>query len=169
MAIQTTFSMFQQLLKDAVDADANLNSTMKSALKLRVDSLPRVVVVELTAQNVDSSTDVIVDQATDSILVSDDGGGTVEWEMVTFSTPVRIDGTIGAIGVLVGHTGQGVNPAVDEADITLQYRETAAGAYKAFNRNVVLDSVSSIQIKATIGVQTGDHDLPQLHVVAEQL
>lgn len=169
MAVQTTFSMFQQLLKDAVDADANLNSTMKSALKLRVDALSRIEDVELTAQNVDSSTDVTVDEATDSILVPDTSGGTVEWEMVTFSTPVRIDGTIGAIGVLIGHTGQGSNPAVDEADITLQYRETASGAYKAFNRNVVLDEVSSIQIKAIIAVQTGDHDLPQLHLIAEQL
>lgn len=169
MAVQTTFSMFQQLLKDAVDSDANLTSTLKSALKLRVDALPRIEDIELTAQNVDSSTNVTVDEATDSILVPDTQGGTVEWDMHTFDTPVRIDGTIGGIGVLIGHAGQGSNPAVAEADITLQYRETATGAYKAFNRNVVLDEISAIQIKATIAVQTGDHDLPQLHLIAEQL
>jgi hypothetical protein len=161
--------MFQQLLKDAVDSDANLTSTMKSALKLRVDALPRIEDVELTAQNVDSSTDVVVDVANDSITVPDTKGGTVEWEMVTFSTPVRIDGTIGVFGALVGHVGQGSNTPVGDADITLQYRETATGAYKAFGRNVVLDEVSAIQIKATIAVQAGDHDLPQLHLVAEQL
>jgi len=169
MAVQTTFSMFQQLLKDAVDESSTLTSTLKSALKLRVDALPRLEDVELTAQNVESSTNATVDEATDSITVPDTQSATVEWEMHTFSTPVRIEGTIGTIGVLLGHVGQGSNPAVDEADITLQYRETASGAYKAFGRNVVLDEVSSIQIKATIAVQTGDHDLPQLHLVAEQL
>jgi hypothetical protein len=161
--------MFQQLLKDAVDADGDLDSTMKSALKLRVDALPKIEQVELTAQNVDSSTDVTVDEATDSILVPDASGGTVEWEMVTFDTPVRIDGTQGTIGVLIGHVGQGSNPAVDEADITLQYRETASGTYRAFGRNVVIDEASAIQIKATIATQTGDHDLPQLHLLVEQL
>jgi len=169
MAVQTTFSMFQQLLKDAVDSDANLNSTMKSALKLRVDALPKTEEVALTAQNVDSSSDVVVDEATNSITVPDTKGGTVEWEMITFDTPVRIDGTIGTIGVLLGHIGQGSNSAVADSDITLQYRETASGAYKAFGRNVVLDEVSSVQIKATIATQTADHDLPQLHLVAEQL
>lgn len=169
MAVQTTFSMFQQLLKDAVDADANLNSTMKSALKLRVDALPKIEDVELTAQNVDSTTNAVVDEANDSITVPDTQSATVEWEMVTFSTPVRIDGTIGVFGALVGHVGQGSNTPVGDADITLHYRETASGAYKAFTRNVVLDEVSAIQFRATIAVQTGDHDLPQLHVIAEQL
>ena len=169
MAVQTTFSMFQQLLKDAVDFDTTLSSTFKSALKLRVDALPTTEIVELTAQNVDSSTDVTVDEATDAITVPDTSGGTVEWEMHTFDTPVRIDGTIGGIGVLMGHIGQGTNTPVAEADITLQYRETASGTYKAFGRNVTLDEVSAIQIKATIATQTGDHDLPQLHLIAEQL
>ena len=169
MAVQTTFSMFQQLLKNAVDSDANLDATLKSALKLRVDALPTIEQVELTAQNVDSSTNVTVDEATDSITVPDTMGGTVEWEMVTFSTPVRIDGTQGAIGVLLGHVGQGTNTVVAEADIVLQYRETASGAYRAFGRNVVLDEVSAIQIMTTIATQAGDHDLPQLHLLAEQL
>jgi hypothetical protein len=169
MAVQTTFSMFQQLLKDAVDADANLNSTMKSALKLRVDALPTIEDVELTAHNVDSVTDAVVDEATDSILIPDTKSATVEWEMVTFSTPVRIDGTIGTFGALVGHIGQGSDTVVADADIVLQYRETASGAYKAFGRNVVIDNVSAIQIKATIATQTDDHNLPQLHLIAEQL
>jgi len=169
MAVQTTFSMFQQLVKDAIDSDSTLTTTLKSALKLRVDALPKIEQVELTAQNVDSSTDVTVSEANDSITVPDTSGGTVEWDLVTFDTPVRIDGTIGTIGALVGHVGQGTNDPVADADITLQYRETASGVYKAFTRNVVLDEVSAIQIKATIATQTGDHDLPQLHIIAEQL
>jgi hypothetical protein len=169
MAVQTTFSMFQQLLKNAIDSDSNLDTTMKSALKLRVDALPKIEQVELTAQNVDSSTNVTVDEATDTITVPDASDGTVEWEMVTFSTPVRIDGTQGDIGVLIGHIGQGSNTPVANADITLQYRETSTGTYKSFGRNVVIDEVSAIQIKATIATQTGDHDLPQLHLIAEQL
>lgn len=169
MAIQTTFSMFQQLLKDAIDADTTLTTTMKSAFKLRVDALPKIEPVLLGAQNVESSTDVTVDEATNSILVPDGSGGTIEWTMVTFSTPVRIDGTQGSIGVLVGHIGQGSNTPVADSDITLQYRESSSGAYKAFGRNVVLDEVSSIQFKATIASQTGDHDMPQLHLLAEQL
>ena len=110
-----------------------------------------------------------VSEANDSITVPDTSDGTVEWSMVTFSTPVRIDGTIGTIGVLLGHVGQGSNDPVADSDITLQYRESASGTYKAFNRNVVIDEVSSIQFKATIATQAGDHDLPQLHVIAEQL
>lgn len=169
MAVQTTFSMFQQLLKNAVDSDSNLGSTMKSALKLRVDALPKMEQVELTAQNVSSSTDVTVSQANDSITVPSGSGGTVEWELVSFSTPVRIDGTMGEIGVLLGHVGGGTNSAVAASDITLQYRETASGTYKLFGRTTVLDEVSAIQLKATIATQGADADLPQLHLLAEQL
>lgn len=125
--------------------------------------------VELTAQNVSSSTDVTVSQANDSITVPSGSGGTVEWELVSFSTPVRIDGTMGEIGVLLGHVGGGTNSAVAASDITLQYRETASGTYKLFGRTTVLDEVSAIQLKATIATQGADADLPQLHLLAEQL
>jgi hypothetical protein len=169
MAVQTTFSMFQQLLKDAIDADSSLSDTFKAALKLRVDALPKYEPIELTAGNVDSVVNAVVSEATDSITVPSGSSAEVEWDLITFATPVRIDGTIGGIGALLGHTGQGVNTAIAEADITLQYRLTASGTYVAFGRTTVLDNVSTIQFKALIATQVADGDLPQLHMLPEQL
>jgi hypothetical protein len=169
MAVQTTFSMFQQLLKDAIDADSDLSDTFKAALKLRVDALPKYQPVSLGAGNVDSVVNAVVSEANDSITIPDASSGQVEWDMITFSTPVRIDGTIGGIGALLGHTGQGSNPAVAEADITLQYRLSSSGVYVAFGRTTVLNNVSTVQFRAIIATQTGDHDLPQLHLLPEQL
>lgn len=169
MAVQTTFSMFQQLLKDAIDADGDLSDTFKAALKLRVDALPKYDPISLEASNVGSVVNAIVDEATDSITVPDTSSAQVEWDLITFSTPVRINGTVGTIGALLGHVGQGVNPAVAEADITLQYRLTSSGTYVAFGRTTVIPSVSTIQFRAIIATQTGDHDLPQLHMLPEQL
>jgi len=169
MAVQTTFSMFQQLLTEAIDNDAGLSDTLKAALKLRVAALPRYEPLALTAGNVDSVSNAVVDLVTDSILIPDTMAADVEWEMVTFATPVRIEGIIGTFGALVGHVGQGVNTPVVDADITLQYRLTASGTYAAFTRNTVLPSVTTVQFKAVIVAQPGDHDLPQLHMLPEQL
>lgn len=169
MAVQTTFSMFQQLLSESIDANSDLSDTFKAALKLRVTALPKYEPVSLTAENVDSTTNAIVNAATNSITIADTFAGEIEWDLITFDTPVRIEGTIGEIGALVGHVGEGTNTVVANADITLQYRLSSSGTYVAFNRNTVLSSVTTIQFKAVIATQTGDHDMPQLHLLPEQL
>lgn len=169
MAVQTTFSMFQELLKDSINANSSLSSTMAAALLLRVDALPKYEPHALTAQNVNAITGGTVDEATDSITVPSGSGAEITWDLISFSTPVRIEGVDGPFGVLVGHVGQGSNSPVANADITLQYRETTTGTWRSFTRNTVLDEVSSVQFKATVGTQGADADMPQLHVIAEQL
>lgn len=169
MAVNTTFSMMVQLLSESVDANSSLTDIMKTALKARLAVLPAFEPHGFTAQNVESSTGATVDEATDSITVPNGAGATVEWNGITFGTPVRIEGTDTEIGALVGNVGQGVNSPVANADITLQYRSSASGTWKAFGRNVVVDEVSYFQLRAIVAVQGADADLPQLHIIAEQL
>jgi len=168
MAVQTTFSMFQQLLRNSINADSSLEATLKAALLLRVDYLPRVDHQIMGASQVNAVTGATVDEATDSITFASGSGGDIIFDLITFGTPVQIDGTQAGIGLLLGHVGQGVNPPVVESDITLQYRESDSAAWKAFGRNVVLDNISTIQFKATVAVQGADADMPQLHLVTEQ-
>lgn len=168
MAVQTTFSMFQQLLRNSINNDSSLEATLKAALLLRVDYLARLEHRVMGASEVNQISGGTVDEATDSITVPNGSGAEIVFDMLTFGTPVQIDGTIAGIGLLLGHVGQGSNPAVAEADITLQYRTSTAGAWKAFGRNIVLSDISTIQFKATIATQGADADVPQLHLVAEQ-
>ena len=168
MAVQTTFSMFQQLLRNSVNNDSTLEATLKAALLLRIDYLCRDEHHVMGASDVNSITGGTVDEATDSIAVPDAATAEIIYDLITFGTPVTIRGTMSTIGLLLGHIGQGSNPAVAEADITIQYRESDSDAWKAFGRTVVLDNISTIQFRATVAVQTGDHDMPQLHVVPEQ-
>jgi stage V sporulation protein SpoVS len=168
MAVQTTFSMFQQLLRNSINNDSSLEATLKAALLLRVDYLARDEQHIMGASEVNAITGGTVDQATDSITFATGVGGDVTFDLITFGTPVTIDGTKTAIGLLLGNVGQGSNPAVAEADITIQYRTSTSGAWKAFGRNVVLDGISTIQFKATIAVQAADADMPKLHLVSEQ-
>lgn len=169
MTVQTTFSMFQQLLSESIDANSDLSDTFKAALKLRVTALPKYEPIALTSQNVDSLVNATVDAATDSILCPDGTTAEIEWDLITFDTPVRIEGTIGVMGALIGHVGQGVETPVADADITLQYRLSATGTYVAFTRDTVLAEVTTVQFKALIASQTGDHNMPQLHMLPEQL
>jgi len=169
VSIDTTFSMFVQLLKDSIDANDDLSDSMKVALKVRADALPRIQDVELTSRNVSASSNATVDIPNDKITVADGDSGYVEFNLETFDTPVRIEGTIGTIGALLGHVGQGVNPAVAEADLVMKYRLATSDAWRAFGRNVVVDEATQVQFRVEIDTQTGDHDLPQIHVIAEQL
>jgi hypothetical protein len=168
MAVQTTFSMFQQLLRNSINNDSSLEATLKAALLLRVDYLARDEQHIMGASEVNAITGGTVDEATDSITFGTGVGGDITFDLITFGTPVTIDGTKTAIGLLLGNVGQGSNPAVAEADITLQYRTSTSGAWKAFGRNVVLDGVSTIQFKATVAAQVADADMPKLHLVPEQ-
>ena len=168
MAVQTTFSMFQQLLRNSVNNDSDLEATLKAALLTRINYLPRDEHRVLGASDVNAITGGVVDEATDSITFATGVGGDITYDMLTFGTPVSIDGTMAGIGLLLGHVGQGTNSPVVEADITLQYRESESDTWKAFGRTVVLDGVSTIQFKATVAVQGADADMPQLHVIPEQ-
>jgi hypothetical protein len=168
MAVQTTFSMFQQLLRNSINNDTSLEATLKTALLLRVDYLCRDEHHVMGAAQVNAISGGTVDEATDSITVPDATGAEITYDLITFGTPVTISGTMATIGLLLGHIGQGTNPVVAEADISIQYRETDADTWKAFSRTVVLENISTVQFKATVATQTGDHDMPQLHVIPEQ-
>ena len=171
MAVDTTWSMFVQLLKEALDSDTSLSDTMKAGLKARADVLSNEEMVSLDADSFDSSTGAVtLDEANDAITVATSvSESTIIWSMMTFETPIRVDGTMGDIGALVGHVGQGLNSPVANADISLSYRFSTSEAWKAFSRTVVLDEVSTIQFRATIAAQGSDADMPQLHVWTEQL
>lgn len=168
MAVQTTFSMFQQLLRNSINNDTTLEATLKAALLLRVDYLPRLEQHVMGAAEVNAITGGTADEATDSITFATGVGGDITFDLITFGTPVTIDGTMAGIGLLLGHVGQGTNIPVAEADITLQYRETDGGTWKAFGRTVVLTGISTVQFKATVAVQGADADMPQLHLIAMQ-
>jgi hypothetical protein len=160
--------MFQQLLKNALDSYTCLDAALKSALKLRVDYLSPTELISLEASGVESSTNVTVNSALDSITALDGLVGSVRFNMLTFPTPVRLDGTIGVIGALIGHIGQGTNPTVANADITISYRFATTDPWRPFNRMILVDNVTTIQFMLSIAAQTGDHDIPQLHIVANQ-
>lgn len=169
MALQTTFEVFKQLLSESIDDASDLSSVMKVALKERVDALPRVQLAILSSDNVLSVVNAVVSEADGSITVEDGDAGQVTFSLFEFDTPVRIDGTVGTIGALVGHIGQGTNPVVANADMTLSYRLGTTGAFKTFTRSTVLDPVSEIQFRLDVATQTGDHDVPLLYLVTEQL
>jgi len=169
MAVNTTFSMMVQLLSESVDANTSLTDIMKASLKARLAVLPQYDPLEFTSRNVESSTGATVDEATDSITVASGSSGTIEWDGITFGTPMRIEGTDTEMGALVGNVGQGVNTPVVNADITLQYRDVASGTWRAFGRTVVVEETSFFQLRAVIATQGADADMPQLHIVAKQL
>lgn len=169
MAINTTLSMFIELLKESIDTNSSLQTVMKTALKARADALPSLELHSLTVDEVNSSTGVTLDATHGVITVPSGSVGEVIFGMISFSTPVRISGGYGPFGALVGHTGQGSNPVVDNADITMKYRLTTSGSWKAFNRTVVLDEISTVQFGIDIVLQAADADIPQLHIIAEQL
>jgi len=169
MAVNTTFSMMVQLLSESVDANTSLTDIMKTALKARLAVLPAFEPNEFTSGNVESSTGATIDQANDSITIASGDSATIEWDPITFGTPVRIEGADTEIGALVGNVGQGTNSPVANADITLQYRDVASGTWKAFGRTVRIDETSYFQLRALIATQGDDADLPQLHIIAEQL
>ena len=169
MAVDTTFSMFVELLKESIDANSSLTSLMKSALKARCDALPRQEMHDLTVDEVNSSTGVTLDTVNGVITVPIGPGGEVVFDLITFDTPVRITGSLGPFGALIGHTGQGTNPVINNADLTMKYRTSVSGSWRTFNRTTVVDELSTVQFGLDIAAQVAIADIPQLHIVAEQL
>jgi len=173
MAGVSTFEIFKTLLTNSVNADASLSSSTKASMVIRIADLARSYPLILNYENQDSvAGNVSVSEALKSILIASGAPGTpnrVEFDLVNFSVPVRIDGTQGAIGALIGHGGTSLDPLVDTADITLQYRLTASGTWKAFNQTTLLDNVTSVQFAAAIADQGSAASLPELHIVAQQV
>jgi hypothetical protein len=170
MAVDTTWSIFLQLLSESIDENGNLSDTLSAGLKTRVTYLSKEELIALTSENVASYTgDATVDEATSSITIAS-GASTsdVIWDLTTLGTPVRVLGSKSAIGALVGNIGEGSNSPVANDDISMFYRTSTSGTWIAFTRNTVLDSISTIQFKATIAAQGSDADLPQLFVFTEQ-
>lgn len=173
MALDTTFAIFQQLLKDAVDADPTLTDTLKVTLKLRVDELSVDQAVQLHHGNAESvAGNVSLDPANAAILVASGAPGTpnrVVFEEISFGTPVRIVGADGPFGALVGHLGEATDPAVVNADMSLQYRLSSTGTWVNFTRNTIVDETSTIQFALDIADQGAGAAVPQLFLIAQQL
>lgn len=168
----TTFGIFQALLNRAVNADASLDSATRASMLVRIQDLARDVGVALDFSSVDSTGGLAsVSEATRSIEVASGvtGANRVEWEPLTFSVPVVISGGAGTRGFLAGHVGASANAAVDSADISMQYRTGASEAWKAFDRNTVVDGASWIQFAANIADQVAAKALPALNLVARQV
>ena len=173
MALDTTFEIFQQLLKDAIDASTTLTATLKVTMKLRVDEMSQDQAIALTSGNVESQAgNVSLDLANSAILVASGVPGTpnrVIWDLMTFGTPVRIVGADGPFGALLGHLGEAAVAAVPNADMSLQYRLTSTGAWINFTRNTIVGETSSIQFALDMADAVAPTAVPQLFLLAEQL
>lgn len=165
----TSFAIFKRLLTEAVSADDDLSDAQIAEINARVAALTETELLEIGSANATGTiVDVTRSEADDSLTVADGDTGSVIFAMHDFDTPVRVMGWYGVTGALIGTVGGGSNTAVAEADITLHYRLTAAGSWRSFNRNVVINDVESIQFRVTIALQAGDHDIPKLWIVCEQ-
>jgi hypothetical protein len=173
MAVETTFQVFQQLLKESIDSDTGLSTTLKASLKNRVDSLSQtedrvlgIDQVESTAGSVTSD----IPNASIEVAIGSLGTNRVEFGLITFATPVRIQGSDGAaMGLLSGHSGESANAAVAAADVTAQYRLTATDTWKAWTRNTVIPTTKTVQFALDIADQVGAVSVPQMWFLAEQL
>lgn len=171
MSTITTWAIFKQLLANAVNADTSLDDTTRASILARIDDMTADVALLLDFSNVASvAGQVTVDELNQSIEVATGatGNNRVIWDQMTFAVPVDIPGTLGEYGFLPGHIGSSGNPAVANADISLEYRLSATDSWKKFTRNSFLEDVVSIQFAAAIADQGGDAALPTLNMVAEQ-
>lgn len=173
MAVETTFQVTQQLLKESLDTNTSLSSVVKTALKNRIDALPRDEARVLGVNEVESTQgSVTTDIPNGSVEVAIGALGTnrVEFDEQTFASPVTIRGSEGSpFGLLLGNTGESVNPAVATADITAQYRLSSTDTWKAWTRSTLIESTKTVQFAVNIADQVADSALPQLWFVAEQL
>lgn len=168
----TTFGITQSLLTNSVNLDSTLDATTKASLLSRINELTRHTPVLLDFSSVDSvAGQASVADATKSIevLSGATGNNRVEWKLMTFVIPVNISGGLGTKGFLDGHVGASPQSAVPEADISMQYRLLATDTWKAFDRNTVLEEISSVQFAADIADQGSNAALPTLNLIAQQV
>jgi hypothetical protein len=171
MSTVTTWAIFKQLLANSVNADTSLDDTTRASILARIDDMTADVALLLDFSNVSSvAGQVSVDELNQSIEVASGatGNNRVIWNQMTFAVPVDISGTLGENGFLPGHIGSSGNPAVANADISLEYRFSATDPWKKFTRNSFLEDVTAIQFAAAIADQGADAALPTLNLVAEQ-
>lgn len=168
----TTFGVFKGLLKAAVTKDTSLDAATKASMMARIEALPRDSRIVLDFATVESTGgNVSVDALAKSIEIAIGAGGNnrVTWARQTFDIPVNIGGTLSSMGALPGNVGASGSTPIDLADVGLEYRFSTSDPWKVFNRNTVLEEVSSIQFAAAIADQVAVVALPGLVLVAQQV
>lgn len=168
----TTFGVSKSLLRDSVNKNASLDAATKSSMLARIEELPRDVRLLLNFDNAESFGGFVsVDSLAKSIEVAIGAGGNnrVVFELMDFTIPLTISGTLSARGFLPGNIGASANPEVAVADIALEYRLSATDPWKTFDRSTVLEEVTSIQFAAAIADQIAAAALPGLVLVAQQV
>lgn len=167
----TTFGVFKSLLTNAVSKDTSLDTATKASVLARINALPRGVGIKLDFSTVESFGGLVtVDDLAKSIEVASGATGTnrVEWDLLTFSVPTTVSGTLTATGFLPGHVGASANPPVADADIAMEYRFSDTDNWKTFDRSTVLEGVTTIQFAAAIADQGGAVALPVISLIAQQ-
>jgi hypothetical protein len=171
MSTVTTLAIFKQLLTKSVNADTTLDDTTRASMLARIDDMTEDVALLLDYANAESvSGQVTLDELNRSIEVATGatGNNRVVWESMTFAVPVDISGGLGTQGFLPGHVGSSANSPVATADISLEYRFSATDPWKKFDRNVLLEDVTTIQFAAAIADQGSDAALPTINLIPEQ-
>jgi hypothetical protein len=134
----TTFGIFQSLLVNSVNNDSNLDAATKSSMLVRINELAREVGLVMDFSNVESfGGSVTIDELAKSIEVAVGATGTnrVVWDLMSFTVPLMISGTLTASGFLPGHVGASANGPVADADISMQYRLSTTDTWKTFDRS----------------------------------
>jgi len=166
----TTFAVFVTLLQRSIDLDPNLDTATKASLKTRAANLARQQDIVLDQSKLLSTSGQATEDVTNrAINIGSPGVSGAEFDPMSFVIPIRVDGTKGVHGFLMGHAGTSSNPLVDQADITLKYRLASGDQYQKFDRNTVLDEVTWIQFSVDIVDPTALSSLPALHIHAEQV
>ncbi len=167
----TTFAVFQTLLQRSIDLDANLDSATKAALKTRAQNLARqqdIVLDQPKALSASgNASELVADRAI--IMAGVAGTGRVEFDPMTFTIPLRVTGTFGPRGFLMGTSGTSAVAQIVATALSLQYRTASADAWSNFDRSTVLDEVTWIQFAVDIGTQGAAASVPALHIHADQV
>jgi hypothetical protein len=167
----STFAIFRQLLQQSVDGNSQLDSSTRASMTTYIAALSKEENVELTFADVESTGgSVTVDEALKAVQVATGVLGTnrVVFDEITWTVEHTVNGTKGEIGALVGHGGNSPDALIATADISLQYRLSSTGTWKAFDRQTVLNGVTTIQFAADIADQVADGTLPTLLIAASQ-
>lgn len=168
----TTFGVFKSLLKSAVTKDTNLDTTTRASMLARIESLPRDARLVLDFSTVESQSGFVsVDALAKSIEVAIGAGGNnrIVWARQTFDIPVNVSGTLSSMGALPGNVGASASTPIDLDDVSMEYRFSSSDTWKKFDRNTVLEEVTSIQFAAAIADQVAAVAVPGLVLVAQQV
>ncbi len=167
----TTFAVFRSLLTRSIDLDANLDSATKAAMKSRVAQLARQQDIVLDQAKALAASGNASESAADRTLLMSGvaGTGRVEFDPMTFTVPLRVTGTFGPRGFLMGTSGTSVVAQIVATALSLQYRTATGDAWSNFDRSTVLDEVTWIQFAVDISTQVAPVSVPALHIHADQV